>query len=91
MGDTLSRLESQALIKSIADGYLNTDLIARFIQNKAATYLPIAPDDGIEGIFIGDITDQVFKPKPRRVILAEIYGQYSLRWRENWECLEVNG
>jgi len=81
MGDTLSRLDSKALIQGVADGYLNTDLNARFIKNKAATYLPLAPDDGIEGISIGDmlIVDRSLKPKPGRVILAEIDGQYCLR------------
>ncbi len=81
MADTLSRLETQALIQGVADGYLNTDLNARFIQNKAATYLPLAPDDGIEGIFMGDvlIVDRSLNPKPGRVILAEIDGQYCLR------------
>jgi DNA polymerase V len=81
MGDILSRLEKQALIQGVADGYLNTDLNARFISNKAATYLPLAPDDGIEGIAVGDtlIVDRSLKPKPGRVILAEIDGQYCLR------------
>lgn len=81
MGDALSRLDSKALIQGIADGYLNTDLNARFIQNKAATYLPVAPDDGIEGIFLGDvlIVDRSLKPKPGRVIIAEIDGEYCLR------------
>ncbi len=81
MGDALSRLDSKMLIQGVADGYLNTDLNARFIQNKAATYLPLAPDDGIEGISIGDvlIVDRSLKPKPGRVILAEIDGQYCLR------------
>lgn len=81
MGDKLPRLESQALIQGIADGYLNTDLNARFILNKAATYLPLAPDDGIETISVGDvlIVDRSLKPKPGRVILAEIDGQYCLR------------
>lgn len=81
MGDALPRLDSKALTQGIADGYLNTDLNARFIQNKAATYLPVAPDDGIESIFLGDvlIVDRSLKPKPGRVILAEIDGQYCLR------------
>ncbi len=81
MGDTLSRLEAQALTQGVAEGYLNTDLNARFIQNKAATYLPLAPDDGIEGISIGDtlIVDRSLKPKAGRVILAEVDGQYCLR------------
>ena len=81
MGDILPRLESQALIQGVADGYLNTDLNARFIQYKSATYLPLAPDDGIEGISIGDvlIVDHSLKPKPGRVIWAEIDGQYCLR------------
>lgn len=81
MGDMLSRLDSQALIQGLADGYLSTDLNARFIQNKAATYLPLAPDDGIDGIAVGDtlIVDRSLKPKPGRVILAEIEGQYCLR------------
>ena len=81
MGDTLSRLEAQALIQGVADGYLNTDLNARFISNKAATYLPLAPDDGIEGISLGDtlIVDRSLKPKPGRVIWAEVDGQYCLR------------
>ena len=81
MGDILPRLEAQALIQGVADGYLNTDLNARFIQNKAATYLPLAPDDGIEGIYVGDtlIVDRSLKPKPGRVILAEIDGEYCLR------------
>jgi DNA polymerase V len=81
MGDALSRLESQELIQGVADGYLNTDLNARFIQNKAAIYLPLAPDDGIEGISIGDvlIVDRSLKPKPGRVIWAEVDGQYCLR------------
>jgi DNA polymerase V len=81
MGDILSRLDSKTLTQGIADGYLNTDLNGRFIQNKAATYLPLAPDDGIDGIFIGDvlIVDRSLKPKPGRVILAEVEGQYCLR------------
>lgn len=81
MGDALSRLDSKALIQGVADGYFNTDLNARFIQNKAATYLPLAPDDGIEGISIGDvlIVDRSLKPKPGGVILAEIDGEYCLR------------
>lgn len=81
MGDVLSRLDSKALIQGVADGYLNIDLNARFIQNKAATYLPLAPNNGIEGIYAGDtlIVDRSLKPKPGRVILAEIDGEYCLR------------
>lgn len=81
MGDILPRLDSQALIQGVADGYLNIDLNARFILNKAATYLPLAPDNGIETISVGDvlIVDRSLKPKPGRVILAEIDGQYCLR------------
>lgn len=33
MGDALSHLDSKALIQGVADGYLNMDLNARFIQN----------------------------------------------------------
>jgi SOS-response transcriptional repressor LexA len=70
MGDTLSH---PAMTQGVAYGYLNTDLNARFISNKAATYLPLAPDDGIEGISVGDtlIVDRSLKPKAGRVILAE--------------------
>lgn len=71
----MSRLESKALIQDVADGYLNTDLNALLVQNKAATYLPLAPADGIESISIGDVLT-VDRPKPGRVILDR---QYCLR------------
>lgn len=81
MGEVLSRLDAERLIQGIADGYLEMDLNARFIRNKAATYLPPAPDNGIEGIVPGDvlIVDRALKPKPGAVIMAELDGQYCLR------------
>jgi DNA polymerase V len=73
-------LKKQQIIQGI-DGYLNADLNQRFITNQAATYLPIAPDDGIEGIFTGDvlIVDRSIRPKPGYVIFAEVDGEYCLR------------
>jgi hypothetical protein len=67
MGDTLS---CPAMIQGVADGYLNTDLNARFIHNRAATYLPLAPDDGIESISVDDtlIVDRSLSPKPDQLM-----------------------
>lgn len=82
MGDIQARQFSEKeYIQAMADAYLNTDLNARFIHNRAATLLPPAPDDGIHGIFLGDIliVDRSIKPKPGYVILAEVDGQYCLR------------
>jgi len=74
-------LKKQQIIQGIVDGYLNADLNQRFITNQASTYLPIAPDDGIEGIFTGDvlIVDRSIRPKHGCVILTEIEGEYCLR------------
>lgn len=75
------RPEDRELVQGFADGYLKCDLNARFITNRTATYLPPAPDDGIEGIHLGDtlIVDRSIKPQPGLVIVAELDGQYCLR------------
>jgi DNA polymerase V len=77
-GDGLARKEKT---QAVADAYLQCDLNARFIHNKAATYLPPAFDDGIDGIFMGDtlIVDRSVKPRPGLVIVAEVDGEYCLR------------
>jgi DNA polymerase V len=74
-------LKKKQVVQGIVDGYLNADLNHRFIANPAATYLPLAPNDGIEGIFAGDvlIVDRSIRPKQGCVILAEIDGEYCLR------------
>ncbi|WP_303674821.1 LexA family protein [Vampirovibrio chlorellavorus] len=83
MGDALARPDQPGddFTQALADGYLNTDLNARFIRNKPTTFLCPAPDDGIEGIFPGDtlIVDRSLKPQPGKVILADIDGEYCLR------------
>jgi DNA polymerase V len=99
MGDALAREDScnnnRDFRNGLADGYLNTDLNSRFIRHKAATYLCPAPDDGIEGVYMGDtlIIDRSLKPEPGRVIMAIIDGEYCLRRlvKERNKLLLVDG
>lgn len=82
MGDALARpFEDSGYVQAMADAFLNADLNARLIQNKAATMLPPAPDNAIEGIFQGDllIVNRSLKPKSNTVIFAEIAGEFCLR------------
>ena len=56
MGDALARpKDDPAYVQAMADAFLNADLNARLIRNRAATFLPPAPDDAIDGVFIGDL------------------------------------
>lgn len=82
MGDALSRpSEDSAYVQAMADAFLNSDLNARLIHNKVATLLPPAPDDGIDGIYLGDllIVDRSISPKAGSVIFTEIAGEFCLR------------
>ncbi len=82
MGDALARpKDDPAYVQAMADAFLNADLNARLIHNKAATFLPPAPDDAIDGVFMGDllIVNRSIKHKPNSVIFAEIAGEFCLR------------
>ena len=80
-GFTVQTIEAGESPMTGAEGYLNTDLNARFIRNRAATYLFPACSDGIEGIHKRDIlvVDRSLSAKPGRVIVANIEGEYQLR------------
>jgi len=80
MGNIMT-LKKKQVVQGIVDGYLDIDLNDRFIMNPAATYLPLAPDNGIDGISAGDvlIVDRSIRPKPGCVILTEMDGEYCLR------------
>jgi DNA polymerase V len=81
MGDALARAKDDPYVQAMADALLNTDLKTRLILNMAATCLPPAPDDGIDGVYLGDllIVDRSIKPKLNGVIFAEIAGEFCLR------------
>lgn len=81
MGDALARPDSDDYTQIVADAYLISDLNARFIRRKSSTWFPIAPDDGIEGIFMGDvlIVDRAENLHPGSVVMVEIEGEYCLR------------
>lgn len=68
-------------IQALSDGLLNTDLNARYIQHKAATYLCPAMDDGIDYIYSRDllVVDRSIKPQSGRVIIVAMEGRYCLR------------
>lgn len=53
-GGALARpQDDSANVQAMANAYLHADLNVRLIANKAATYLPPAPDDGIDGVVTG--------------------------------------
>ncbi|MEM0951404.1 MAG: S24 family peptidase [Cyanobacteria bacterium P01_H01_bin.74] len=66
---------------SLIDGYIHTDLNARYIKNPIATYLFTANTDAIEGIRTGDllIVDRALTASHGNVIVAEIDGDYHLK------------
>ena len=68
-------------IQGMADGLLNCDLNARYINRKAATFLCPCPNPGIEGIFPGDdlLIDCSINPSPGHVVLVEIDGAYAIK------------
>ena len=66
---------------TIAEGYLNTDLNARYIPNPPATHLFAANSSAIEGIQKGDIliVDRSLIPRQGAVIIADLEGEYQVR------------
>jgi DNA polymerase V len=78
----------QDFIQQLADGYMNTDLNARCIRNKPATYLCLAPDDGIDRIQTNDtlVVDRSIKPEAGNIIMAVVDGDYCLR-----RLIKLNG
>jgi DNA polymerase V len=81
MADALPRSTPDNAVSRLAEGYLDCDLNRRFISKPAATYLFPSADDGIEGIFKGDmlIVDRSITPKPGAVVIADIGGEYAIR------------